>query len=343
MADHKGRPGSWYDLKRNNKRALKSRERKRKAREQRQAVVTEYEAEYVWPAEAWAVAELTMTTCDLIRDGERRTCNLTPDTSARRGAPLAIGDRVLIDESRSIVASRLPRRSVLVRMREDSTRRSPFSGEEHVLAANVDTAVVVASKADPPFHPRLIDRYLVMCQNGGIQPVVCLNKSDLPGPQPDLGMYTDLGIPTVSVSANTKDGIVRLAGLLREKWSVLVGHSGVGKSSLINTLVGKEILRVGAVGGRTGRGKHTTTTSSVHQLDPRTFLIDTPGIRSWGLWDIDRNSLREFFPEFTPLASHCRFRDCSHTVEPDCAVVEAVEAGLVSRARYESYRRLFAE
>lgn len=344
MGERSGEGRSWYDLKRNNKRALRNRERKRKAREfGREVIGPPEKKDNQWPSSAWVVVEITSANCEVVRGGRRLTCTILEEFLVHRGSSLAIGDRVAIDEERSLVTARFPRRTRLVRMREDSTRRSPFSGEEHVLAANVDVAVVVAALANPPFHPRLIDRYLVMCQNGGIQPLVCINKCDLPEPRPDLRMYIDIGIPVVFVSATTGDGLDRLLEQLRGQWSVLVGHSGVGKSSLTNALLGNEVLRVRTVGGRSGRGRHTTTASSVHEITEGTYVIDTPGIRSWGLWAIDRSTLKDYFPEFTPLARHCRYRDCTHTVEPDCAVREAVEEWVVPRARYESYRRLFEE
>jgi ribosome biogenesis GTPase len=216
------------------------------------------------------------------------------------------------------------------------------SAEEHIIAVNIDLALIVVSVASPPFHPKLIDRYLVMCQYGNVKPSICLTKTDL-GPEPDLSVYRSLGLDVFEVSNTTRKGIVELAGHLRGKRCVLVGHSGVGKSSLVNNLLEKEIIPVGSVGEKSGKGKHTTSNSSLHVIGHNTFLIDTPGIRSLGLWNVDRLSLRLYFPEFSSFADSCQYKDCSHSHEPDCGVKKAVEDGEIARERYDSYIRLLGE
>jgi ribosome biogenesis GTPase len=227
-------------------------------------------------------------------------------------------------------------------MRSDRTRRSTGGGAEHVLAANVDIAVIVASAASPAFHSRLVDRYLVMCQFGDVSPLLCLNKVDLADTLPDLSIYRDLGIPVVLASAAAGYGIAEMGEHLAGKTAVLTGHSGVGKSSLVNRLLGEDRERVGAVGGG-GRGRHTTVASTLHVLERSTFVIDTPGIRSLGLWKIGRDELRYYFPEFANHADDCRFRDCLHRSEPGCAVIAAVARGELPTARYDSYLRLLSE
>lgn len=270
---------------------------------------------------------------------------LDADLSAR-GISLAVGDRVQFipgkDDEKVIVRVEA-RTSELVRLRGDRTRRSAFSKKEAVLAANVDVAVIVAAVARPAFHPRLVDRYLIICQYNHIQPILCVNKCDLVDQMPDLDVYGFQGFPVVYTSADTRMGIDQLRSLLLGKLSVFTGHSGVGKSSLINALRPDADLAVGDVRQRDGRGRHTTTASMLLKLDDTSFVIDTPGIRSLGISRLDKTTLRSYFPEFDRFAPLCRFKDCTHVHEPGCAVSDAVEDGQINSYRYDSYRRLMAE
>jgi ribosome biogenesis GTPase / thiamine phosphate phosphatase len=262
---------------------------------------------------------------------------------ARDGYALTVGDRVqavLDTPGRVTIVDVEPRRTKLARVREDRSRRSAFAREEAVLAANVDVAVIVAAVADPPFHPKLVDRFLVICQYGGIRPILCLNKCDLVASPPDLSIYAGLGLPIVYASAATGTGLDDLRGLLAGTVAVFTGHSGVGKSSLVNALLGEEQQAVGTVGAGYRRGRHTTTSSSLLPLDDDSYLVDTPGVRSLGIWEIDPRTLAAYFPDFDPFVPGCRFSTCSHVHEPACAVKEAVEDGEIARQRYESYLRL---
>lgn len=260
-----------------------------------------------------------------------------------------VGDRVTFDweeEGQGVVRRVLPRGSKLVRMRVSRGARGwnpRKEAEEQVLAANVEVAVIVASAAAPAFHPRLVDRYLVMCQYGEVAPVICLNKCDLAEDLPDLSIYERMGIPVVYCSATTGQGLQDLKEQLKGSYSVLTGHSGVGKSSVINRLLGEEILEVGEVSSVTGKGRHTTTVSSLHRLDGATYLIDTPGIRSLSLWAVDRGSIRLYFPDFEEASQECRFRNCLHLTEPGCGVKEAAERNEVAPERYDSYVRMMSE
>jgi ribosome biogenesis GTPase len=261
-----------------------------------------------------------------------------------RGTPaLAVGDRVHVradGDDRGTIVGVEPRRTRLARIREDRSRRSPFSREEAVLAANVDVAVIVAAVAQPPFHPKLVDRFLVICQYGGIGPVLCLNKCDLGQVPPDLSAYEEIGLPIVYASAATGAGLDRLRNLLQGRIAVFTGHSGVGKSSLVNALLQEDRQVIGTVRAADGRGRHTTTSSSLLRLDDDSYLVDTPGVRSLGIWKIDPQTLSSYFPDFDPFSRFCRFTTCSHTHEPGCAVKDAAEAGEIRRQRYESYLRL---
>jgi len=262
---------------------------------------------------------------------------------ARDGYSLTVGDRVqavLDTPGRVTIVDVEPRRTKLARVREDRSRRSAFAREEAVLAANVDVAVIVAAVADPPFHPKLVDRFLVICQYGGIRPILCLNKCDLVASPPDLSIYAGLGLPIVYASAATGTGLDDLRGLLAGTVAVFTGHSGVGKSSLVNALLGEEQQAVGTVGAGYRRGRHTTTSSSLLPLDDDSYLVDTPGVRSLGIWEINPRTLAAYFPDFDPIVPGCRFSTCSHVHEPACAVKEAVEDGEIARQRYESYLRL---
>ncbi|MCH8222011.1 MAG: ribosome small subunit-dependent GTPase A [Chloroflexi bacterium] len=289
------------------------------------------------------VAAIRGQTAVVLRDagfGERAVNNLKTEDYPDGAVP---GDRVEIEinDGAGRIVSIGPRRSKLVRLRAEHGRMA--LAKEHVIAANIDVAVIVASTTSPPFRARLIDRYLVMCQYGGVEPVICVNKIDLQ--QPDdaaLAIYTDLGVTWTAVSAETGEGMDRLQALLQSKTAVLAGHSGVGKSSIINALTGERSLQVGAV-GTDRRGQHTTGSSTMVEWSPDSLLIDTPGIRSLGLWDIDAQTLGWYFPEFADHLSGCRYRDCTHDREPDCAIRVATDAGHIARARFDSYLRMLRE
>jgi len=215
---------------------------------------------------------------------------------------------------------------------------------ERVIVANIDIIVIVVSVVSPPFHPRLIDRYLVAIEQGGAKPVVCVNKIDLltdPHELDALQPYRELGLTVVTCSALNVGSESELREAIRGKTCAFVGHSGVGKSSLVNSLKPEANLRVGAVSEVYGRGTHTTTASSLHRLEDGTILIDTPGIRSFGMRDLTKVDVSSYFPEFAGI--QCKFKNCKHETEPECGILAAVEKGAISPARFESYRRLMAD
>jgi ribosome biogenesis GTPase len=217
-------------------------------------------------------------------------------------------------------------------------------GREHVLVANVDQLVIVMSLAEPDLKPHLLDRYLVSAAQGGIAPIICLNKSDLvdlTAFQPLAGLYSQLGIPVLFTSIVSGAGIDRLRDRLRGRETVFSGQSGVGKSSLLNAIQPGLGLHVREVSETTQKGRHTTTTAQLLRLDFGGWVVDTPGIRQFELWDIIPEEVEGFFPEFRPFVPLCAYPDCTHTHEDRCAVKRAVARRLITAQRYTSYLGLF--
>jgi ribosome biogenesis GTPase len=251
---------------------------------------------------------------------------------------VATGDRVWIrpaPNDEGMIERVEPRHGILTRASR---------GREHVLVANVDQVVIVMSLVEPDLKQHLIDRYLASAAQGGIAPVICLNKADLvyPGPfQSLVGLYSQLGIPTFLTSAVTGQGIDWLRQRLRGRQTVFAGQSGVGKSSLLNAVQPGLGLRVREVSDVNQKGRHTTTTADLIKLDFDGWVVDTPGIRQFELWDIIPEEVEGFFPEMRPLVPLCAFPDCTHTHEERCAVKGAVERRQISAARYTSYLGMF--
>jgi ribosome biogenesis GTPase len=249
------------------------------------------------------------------------------------------GDRVWIRptaDDEGLIESVEPRHGLLTRASR---------GRQHVLVANVDQVVIVVSLVEPELKPHLIDRYLASAAQGGIAPIVCLNKADLVerAPyQPIIGLYSQLGIPTLLTSARTGLGIDRLRAFLRGRQTVFSGQSGVGKSSLLNAIQPGLALRVREVSEVNQKGRHTTTTAQMIPLESGGWVVDTPGLRQFALWDIIPEEVEGFFPEIRPFVPLCGYPDCTHTHEDRCAVKDAVARRLISESRYVSYLGLFA-
>lgn len=257
--------------------------------------------------------------------------------------PVAIGDEVRLVEAgdrSGMIVEVLPRRNKLVR------RASGGRDLEQVIVANVDQVVPVFAAASPPPVWEMLDRYLATCENQEIAALICITKTDLIEPgdlAPDLDDYRRIGYPVVETSAVSGFGIAELRAALRGRTSVLVGKSGVGKTSLLNALEPGLGLRVGAVSEITGKGKHTTTHLEMFHLAHGGAVVDTPGVREFGLWEVDPENLDHLFPEMRPYLGRCRFGlSCVHDQEPGCAIKAAVENGTISPRRYDSYLRLRA-
>ncbi len=255
---------------------------------------------------------------------------------------VAAGDRVLFRP----VGETEPREGVIERIepRSGSICRT-VRRRQQILVANVDQMAIVASAAEPRLKPNLIDRLLMAAEKGGVRPMVCINKIDLIDPaalQPLAGVYGQMGYEVLLLSAKTGFGVERFARALRGRASVVAGQSGVGKSTLLNAVDPSFRIHVQPVSDETEKGKHTTTNARLLPLAGGGFVIDTPGMRRFQPWDVAAEEVAGFFRDLRPYVNLCRFPDCTHTHEADCAVKNAVADGRLDERRYESYCHLLA-
>jgi ribosome biogenesis GTPase / thiamine phosphate phosphatase len=273
-----------------------------------------------------------------------------PAQSALVDLPV-VGDQVFftpIEPDRGRITEVAPRRNAFVR--RGALARPGAYASQQVIAANIDQVVPVFAAANPVPHWNMLDRYLVIAEASQLPALICISKADLveesdDGPrselQAELTVYRQIGYPIVWISAVSGEGLDELKAALKNHLSLLLGKSGVGKTSLLNALQPGLGQRVGAVNPATGKGRHTTTVQEMFALEGGGAIVDTPGERELGLWEISDRDLAYFFPEMRPYLGRCRFGlDCGHADEPDCAVRKAVMAGRISPRRYQSYLRL---
>jgi ribosome biogenesis GTPase len=259
--------------------------------------------------------------------------------------PVAVGDHVEIEavagEPQGTITHVLERENYIIR------RATKLSHESHIIAANIDQVALVATLAFPRTSTGFIDRFLVTAEAYHIPAIIIFNKTDLydnvlkEALQQVVRIYEQAGYPVLAVSAAGGSGIDDLRAALSNRTSLLSGHSGVGKSTLINVLEPGLNLKVKEISSYHLKGQHATTFAEMFPLSGGGYIIDTPGIKEFGLTDFDRNEVAERFPEMRALMHDCRYNNCSHVHEPGCAVIRAVEAGEIAFSRYENYLRIY--
>ena len=254
--------------------------------------------------------------------------------------PVAVGDKVqyeLEEEGIGIIFSILPRTNYLIRR---STRKSAFG---HILASNLDLAVVVATLTFPKTSLGFIDRFLISAESFRIPSLLVFNKTDMWTKEAwefaDFlqGIYRQINVDFLTMSAKTGENLETLKERLSGKISLMAGHSGVGKSTILNICAPHINQKTADVSTFANKGTHTTTFAEMFEIAPDTFVVDTPGIKELGLIDIYDEEINHFFPEMRELFGKCKFYNCTHVHEPGCAVIDAVENGNISISRYESY------
>jgi ribosome biogenesis GTPase / thiamine phosphate phosphatase len=261
-------------------------------------------------------------------------------------ARLSVGDYVKLrrlDATTGMIEEILPRQSELSRRDSASTDKKVM---QQTLLANLDQAVLVFSAAQPDPHFSMLDRYLAICESAGIRPVICLNKADLAHEDyvdQAAELYTHLDYAVIWSSTVTTQGINDLRGILQNHMTLFTGPSGVGKSSLVNAIEPGMALKTGLISNATGKGKHTTTGSQLYPLTGGGWLADSAGIRALAAWNLAPEDLASYFIEFRPYLGECEYSDCSHIDEEGCAILQAVEDGVIDERRHRSYARLLLE
>ncbi len=287
-----------------------------------------------------------------------------PPSGSEHLSPLAVGDEVTVaaasqapgpvaerdrDRADGMIIARKPRRTVLARpVPKAGRRRERYTPPpvQKVVAANMDTLLIVSSTRRPKFRPGLVDRFLIIAERGDMSPLLVVNKTDLADPDEEhLAEFRAVDLPIYLTSAVKKNGIDELSAALAGRRSILAGASGVGKSELVNALVPGAGAKTRKVRMKDRRGRHTTAAASVYDLpwdkgaQEGGILVDTPGIRELAI-DLTGEELPWYFPEFQAVAQNCKFNDCTHTHEPNCAVKDAVEKGIIPAGRYNRYLRI---
>ena len=294
------------------------------------------------------VLKSTGSWYEVLADGVRYQCRIRGKLrlkGVRSTNPVVVGDWVKFeaDEQGGYVISAIePRHNYIIR------RASNLAKESHIIAANIDQALLVVTLFSPETALEFVDRFLVTCEAYKVPVTILLAKIDLARQHPEAveefySIYQKAGYKIVEVSATEGEGIETVRELLRGKTTLLSGNSGVGKSTLVAAVEQGLDIKTGEISQSHHKGKHTTTFSTMYPLAEGGYIIDTPGIKGFGLIDIDDAELAHYFPEMMRYLPDCRFYNCSHTHEPGCAVVEAVKSGEIAYPRYESYLKIMDE
>lgn len=295
------------------------------------------------------VIETKYSEAIILFDNELIKAHLRKGINAPCNKIIFTGDVVTIKQNKLneyYIENLIERKNLLSRIKKDSSKKDDI-GIRNNIAANVDIAVIVVSAKEPPLHQKLIDRYLLILQENHIDCVICLNKADLKTNEEEkiLDVYRKIKVPVIETSTINCTGIEELKSILRGKQAIFLGHSGVGKSSLTNLLIGIEKVKTSHTSKKSLKGRHTTTSSRYYIWDKNSSIIDTPGIRSLDVSNFNKNEIKEYFQEFKSLEGNCKYSNCLHYKEKieDCIVKQAVQKGIISKARYDSYIRILED
>ncbi len=294
------------------------------------------------------VTRATGSWFDVLCDNQIYKCRIRGRLrlkGVRSTSPVVVGDFVHFeadDQDSYVIHDIEPRRNYIIR------RASNLSKESHIIAANIDRAIIVATLFSPETATEFIDRFLVTCEAYKVPATIILAKADLARTKPEMmaefcDIYRTAGYEVIEVSALDGTGVKEVEELLINHTTLISGNSGVGKSTLIGAIEPTIEIRTGEISQSHNKGKHTTTFSTMYPLTKGGFIIDTPGIKGFGLLDIDDAELWHYYPEMMHYGEQCQFYNCTHTHEPKCAVRSAVEQGLIPYSRYESYIKILDE
>lgn len=258
--------------------------------------------------------------------------------------PIVVGDEVLFvaDGEDFVIEELVPRRNYIIR------RASNLSKESHIIASNIDRAMLVVTLSSPRTAPEFVDRFLITCEAYSIPATILLAKIDLAADKREevdafRAVYESAGYEVIEISAKYGTGLDRVKEMVAGQTTLVAGNSGVGKSTLIGALEPSLDVRTGEISQSHHKGRHTTTFSTMYPLSGGGSIIDTPGVKGFGLIDIEDAELARYFPDMMRYAPECRYYNCTHVHEPDCAVVKAVERGEIAYSRYESYLKILDE
>ena len=291
------------------------------------------------------VIRATGSWYEVLNGEERINCRIRGKLrlkGVRSTNPVVVGDIVRCESDQNgewVIYDIVPRRNYIIR------RASNLSKESHIIAANIDRAMIVVTLIEPVTALEFVDRFLITCEAYKVPATILLAKIDLLADSPESvaqfhEIYNSAGYEVIDISATEGIGIDRVKELLDGKVTLVSGNSGVGKSTLIGKIDPTLDIRTGEISESFHKGKHTTTFSTMYPIGNNGYIIDTPGIKGFGLIEIDDKELWHYFPEMIATAGECRFYNCTHTHEPGCAVVEAVKDGKISYSRYESYLKI---